>query len=81
MQDWLGEFVFKCNINGRVSRASTIGDCAIPFRQTTFSKQVLSVKGSEIWNNIRAVIRECAAFNKFKINLKRWLKRNQIHDH
>lgn len=71
------EFVFKCNINGRVSR----GDCAIPFRQTTFSKQVLSVKGSEIWNNIWAVIRECAAFNTFKTDLKRWLKRNQIYDH
>lgn len=78
----LGEFIItKTSTSGRVTRASTRGDCVIPYRRTTFSQQVLSVKGSEIWNNIPAAIRDSNTFNTFKTNLKRWLKRNQICDH
>lgn len=78
----LKDFIkFKSSTGARVTRASVRGDCVVPHRDTAFSKNVLSVKGTKIWNNIPKDIRACATFMLFKIKLKCWLKRNQTCDH
>jgi len=73
--------MLKSNIIGKVTRASIRGDSVTPHRRTTYSKGVLSAKGSEIWNYISVATRESTILNTFETHLKLWLKRNQIWEH
>jgi len=53
----------------------------VPYRRATFGQYVLSIKGSEIWNKLPVVVRECqthpVTHPSFKNQLKQWLKIHQ----
>lgn len=65
----------------RVTRATARGDCEVPRRRTTFGQNVLSVRGSVLWNSLPLSVRECSSFLIFKNHLKMWLRTNQTCDH
>lgn len=62
----LSEYIKLKTNRGTTTRATTRGDCEVPFRHTTFGQTVLSVKGSIIWNSIPPVIWECPTYITFK---------------
>ena len=47
----LGELIHKKN-TGRSTRSETRGDCEVHRRRTTFCQNVLSIKGSSLWNSL-----------------------------
>lgn len=77
----LKEYIKLKVSSGRTTRAYSRGDCEVPYRHTTFGQSVMSVKGSNIWNNIPCTIRECPTYSTFKAHLKNWLKTNQHCTH
>jgi len=62
-------YIKKTGRGKKCTRASIRGDCVVPYRRTTFGQYVLSIKGSEIWNKLPVVIRECPT-PSFKNQLK-----------
>jgi len=76
----LGEFIHRKN-TGRSTRSETRGDCEVHRRRTTFGQNVLSVKGSSLWNSLPTQIRDCATLNSFKGQLKEWLRNSQTCNH
>lgn len=65
--------------SARIPRASTRGDCAVRYRQTTFSNQVLSVKGSEVWNESPAPIGDFNTFEPFQSQCEEVVERKPDH--
>ena len=77
----LKEFIGQRESGGRTTRATTRGDCKVPFRRSVFGKTVFSVRASNHWNSLPNQVRETNNYLTFKFNLKRWLKENQICNH
>lgn len=79
----LKEFIKRSNTQSaaRVTRAVVRGDCAVPYRRTTFGQTVLSVTGGKLWNSLPLTVRECPSYNSFKLELKDWLLSNQTCTH
>ena len=67
--------------NRRITRSVTRGDCAVSFRNSTFTQNVFSVRASAIWNKLPLAIRNCTNFNTFKVVLKGHLKSSQACTH
>ena len=77
----LKAFIKRTDSGERTTRATTRGDCEVPFRQSAFGKMALSVRASHHWNSLPGEIRETSNYLTFKFNLKRWLKNNQSCTH
>lgn len=77
----LREFIKRKPDRGISTRATIRGDCEVPHRQTAFGKNILSVQGCLIWNDLPLSIRDSPSFPSFKSNLKKWLLNNQTCDH
>ena len=67
--------------SGARTRASSRGDCEVPFRRTAFGQNALSVKAGKFWNSIPISVRECPTLITFKTKLKVWLKASQSCNH
>ena len=65
----------------RVTRATARGDCEVPFRNTTFAKNVFSVQGCTLWNSLPSSVRESPSIPTFKKHLKSWFRTEQICNH
>ncbi len=77
----LMEFIHRKRDSGHGTRSVSRGDCEIGFRKTTFSQNVLSIKGCQFWNHLPASIREIPTYGAFKGQLKQWLKPTQTCNH
>ena len=77
----MNQFIERRDSGGRITRATSRGDCDVPFRRSVFGKTVFSVRASHHWNSLPLEIRETTTYSTFKFNLKRWLKSNQICNH
>ena len=76
----LGEFIKKRNSNSS-TRSLSRGDCEVLFRKSSFSQNVLSVKGCETWNSLPTTVRDSTSITTFKKSLKKWLISSQRCDH
>ena len=70
----LKQFIKQSESGGRTTRATTRGDCEVPFRQSVFGETVFSVRASHHWNSLPTEVRETTNYWTFKFNLERWLK-------
>ena len=77
----LKEFIHRKRDSGHGTRSVHRGDCEVYGRKTTFSQNVLSIKGCQYWNELPVTLREIPTFTAFKGQLKQWLKNNQSCDH
>ena len=77
----LKEFIHKKRDSGYDTRSASRGDCEVHGRKSTFSQNVLSIKGCQYWNELPLTLREIPTFTAFKGQLKQWLKNNQSCDH
>jgi len=46
----LGEFITQNTQSSKQTRSVERGDCIIPFRKSSFSQSVFSVKAGHLWN-------------------------------
>lgn len=76
----LSIFIKKFNSNNRSTRSAQRGDCAIPFRFTSFSQSCFSVRASQLRNTLPTEIRNCTTYHSFTQSLKAWLLENQTCD-
>lgn len=76
----LGEFIKKRSSNSS-TRSLTRGDCEVQFRKSSFSQNVLSVKGCGAWNSLPTSVRDSTSIITFKKRLKEWLFSSQTCDH
>ncbi len=72
---------FITKSTNRATRASSRGDCSVPFRKSAFSQAVFSYRASHTWNAIPNKIRESPTLNAFSKHLKSWLLENQNCQH
>ena len=67
------EFIHKKRDTGHKLRADAKNNCEVDFRHTEFSKNVLSVEGSNQWNSLPVPIKKSPTISTFKGRLKKWL--------
>lgn len=77
----LCDFLSVRSNNNHNTRATSRGDCVIPFRKTAFGKSAFSYKTSNEWNTIPTSIREINSYDLFRVQLKCWLLSNQSCQH
>ena len=77
----LNRFVKRNDSGDRTTRATTRGDCEVPFRTSAFGKTVFSVRASHNWNSLPNEVRDTPNYSTFKFHLKRWLKTNYCCNH
>lgn len=77
----LSEFIKQNTQSSRHTRSVSRGDCAIPYRTSSFSQSAFSVKAAHFWNTLPLHIRTSKTYNIFKRNLKEWLIANQLCEH
>lgn len=72
---------FVTRLSMRATRATSHGDCRVPFCKTSFAQTVFSVKGANLWNSLPAHIKTITGLSTFKKQTKSWFIQQQQCDH
>ena len=65
----------------RSTRATSRGDCIVPFRKSAYGQAVFSYRATHTWNTLPAALRELPTLGSFKKRLKVWLLESQNCSH
>ncbi len=74
----LCQFITQKDNNGRVTRATTRGDCAVQFKCTTFGRSIFSIRAINYWNTLPTELSSSTNDSTFKYKLKKLFKASHI---
>lgn len=63
------------------TRATSKGNCIVPFRRTSFAQTAFSIKGTKLWNSLPDTLKSIATLLTFKKQTKQWLIQQQSCSH